>query len=175
LTARTIAAFNLVLLAGYWGWCVLAWAALPERIPGHFGIDGQVTRWDATTPYSWFGLTTLATVLVALCSLAAFYAPRALPVLNMPEAQKRRLRALPAAQRARALEPMQVFLHGTGTCMALLFFLLQVEIYRTARSGAEQGSMLLVVLLLALAPLAGIPWLSRASRERLDEVERSVG
>jgi hypothetical protein len=55
------------------------------------------------------------------------------------------------------------------------FFLLQVDIYRTARSGAEHGSMLFVVLLLSIAPLAGIPWLSRASRERLDEVERSGG
>jgi uncharacterized membrane protein len=175
VTARTIGAFNILLLAAYWSWCALAWEALPERIPGHFSIGGQVTRWDTTTPYSWFGLTTIATVLVALCSLAGFYAPRALPLLNMPEAQKRRVRALPAARRARALEPIQVFMHGTGTCLALLFFLLQVDIYRTARSGAEHGSMLLGVLLLAIAPLAAIPWLSRASRVRLDEVERSGG
>jgi uncharacterized membrane protein len=174
VTARTIAAFNIVLLAGYWGWCVLAWSALPERLPGHFGIDGQVTRWDATSPATWFGLTAVATVLAAMCSLAGFYAPRMLPLLNMPEAQKRRLQALPSSLRARALEPMQVFLYATATCMIVLFFLLQVVIYRTARGGVEQGSMHLVVLLLAVAPLAGIPWLTRASRKRLDEVERSV-
>jgi uncharacterized membrane protein len=174
VTARTIAAFNFFLLAGYWGWCALAWSALPERLPGHFGIDGQVTRWDATSPATWFGLTAVGTVLAVLCSLAGFLAPRTLPLLNMPEAQKRRVLALPESLRARALEPMQVFLYATATCMIALFFLLQFDIYRTARSGAEQGSMLLIVLLLAVAPLAGIPWLSRASRRRLDEVEGSA-
>jgi uncharacterized membrane protein len=174
VTARAIAAFNIVLLVGHWAWSALAWQALPERIPGHFGIDGAVTRWDATTPATWFGLTLVGTVLAALCSLAGFFAHRTLPFVNMPESQRKRVRALPEAMHRQALEPMRTFLYATATCMIALFFLLQIDVYRTARDGADAGSMLLIVLLLALAPLAGIPWLSRASRERLEEVERSV-
>jgi hypothetical protein len=162
---------NAALLAGYWFWCIRVWTALPAEIPGHFGATGQVTRWDATTPASWFGLTVIGTLTAGLPWLLGRFAHRYPGSFNMASEQKERLLALPAEPRKYALEPMRVFLYLLAMCMLLLFFFLQTQIYRTAHGGEPGGLLLLAVLLFGLGPLLGIPWMTRAMQRRTLEAE----
>ena len=36
----------LIQLVGIVVYLIITWSSLPDQIPGHFGADGTVTRWD---------------------------------------------------------------------------------------------------------------------------------
>lgn len=44
---RTLERLNLMLFIIWIAFLVISWPSIPAQIPGHFGFDGEITRWGA--------------------------------------------------------------------------------------------------------------------------------
>ena len=65
---KVLLVLTATLVVGGWAVFAMTYPGLPERIPGHFGLHGEVTRWDEK-PTAWFlpvALTVCAAVTAAL-------------------------------------------------------------------------------------------------------------
>ncbi|MEX2572518.1 MAG: DUF1648 domain-containing protein [Gemmatimonadota bacterium] len=67
---------NLVLLGALLIGSALLWPTLPERVPGHFGASGEVTRWEPVSLTSWFLPLAIACSIVAMNYGVARLIPR---------------------------------------------------------------------------------------------------
>lgn len=149
----------------------LVWPELPERVPGHFGLGGEVTRWDSPSALSWFGLPLVGLALVAMLYGIARLLPSRPDLFNMPD--KDRFLELPAAFRAPVVARMREMLHGLASLMLVMPGVIQWMRYRTAH-GADSEPYMALVLVLAVATtpiILGI-WLPRIQREIDRQVER---
>ncbi len=137
---------------------VLGWPTLPERIPGHFGADGQVTRWTDRTALHWFVLPVLALVV----ALPAIWLARALPrrphLVNIPD--KDRYLALREEHRLPVIERIRNMVFGIAAQVLALLALVQLGIYRTAHGHDTQSYMMAVLVLsLLIVPVTLFLWL----------------
>lgn len=149
----------------------LAWPELPERVPGHFGAGGEVTRWDSPSFLSWFGPAILGLVLAGMLYGLARLLPDRPHLFNFPD--KDRFLALPPAFRAPVIRRMLDSLYGLATMMLALFALIQWTRFRTAH-GADSAPYVAVVLILSVVttPILLAVWLPRIQREVDRQVER---
>jgi hypothetical protein len=159
---------NLLLVAALWIGSVLAWPALPERIPQHIGADGVAT-WRATSLWSWFLLPAIATATVILLHLVQRLTRQRPGLLNIPGREQ--LLALPPARQAPVLARANEMMEGTITVMLVIFGTVQAGLWYAAHGGSPQ-TVLVVVLPLALlsTPLVLGIWLPRIN----EELERQV-
>ena len=164
---RWLHAVNLLLLIGLWGFAVVAYAWLPDRIPAHIGTSG-VTRWTDRQSGSWFLLPILSVFEAGFMYLLSRLVDAGPSGINVP--QKKRLLALPREAQTYAIEPMRPFMYATATWLLLLTGMIQVAMYLTARSGGDVVSWLLpAIIVFSLLPLLGVVWLSRAIGRRIDQ------
>jgi uncharacterized membrane protein len=116
----------LLLLAtlAVWGLALAYYGDLPDRIPMHFGPNGEADRFADKSIVAWFWMPSLAT-------LFAFVFGRLLPgwmrsmahsnsqLLNMPD--RERFRALPADARVRVVDAAYSPLCLLAVVLQLLF------------------------------------------------------
>lgn len=163
---RALHALNALLLVGLWLFVVLAYGSLPDQIPHHLGAGGQVTR--AGGRGIWLLLPIMMSVnIVVIYGIALSFTTAA--GFNVPH--KKRLLALPRAAQRQALEPARVFMFGMATWLIVLSWALQLEIYHAAFAGRGSGYMLPFTVAFTVIPLAGMWWLGRAIKRRIDEFE----
>lgn len=170
-TAHRIHWINGLLTAVLIVGSALVWPELPDRVPGHFGAGGEVTRWDNPSLLSWFGPAILGLALVGMIYGLARLLPGRPHLFNFPD--KDRFLALPAAFRAPVIRRMLDLLYGLATMMLLLFALIQWVRFRTAH-GADPEPYVAAILILSVAttPLLLAVWLPRIQREVDRQVER---
>jgi hypothetical protein len=163
---RWLHLLNVLLLVALWAFAIVAYPALPERIPAHIGTSG-VTRWTERDGGFWFLLPILGTFEAAFVYLVSRIAESGASGINVP--QKKRLLALPREAQVYAIEPVRGFMYGMAAWLLLLTGLIQAELYVTAVSGGGVADWFLPLLLaFLLLPFAGVVWLSRAIRVRID-------
>jgi uncharacterized membrane protein len=116
----------LLLLAtlAVWGLALAYYGDLPDRIPMHFGLNGEADRFADKSIVAWFWMPSLAT-------LFAFVFGRMLPgwmrsmahsnsqLLNMPD--RARFRALSADARVRVVDATLSPLCMLAVVLQLLF------------------------------------------------------
>lgn len=161
MTARTLKRLHFLLLAAYFGGCMLAWPRLPERIPLHFDFLGRVTAWVPASAAMWFLLPVLCIALV-LFVYAASSVPEA---WQLSREDLERFRALTPDARARITECAH---HSTASALILLtlgLMGLQVGIYGTAVGGLNRMPWYAEVFI--LGPIALILILSFRDRSKL--------
>lgn len=169
MSARAVDVIHAVLLALYWAACIVLWAALPERVPHHFGLGGQPTSWTRTSPLSWFGLPAMA-VAMWLFVRGMMRLSETNPTLwNIPE--KQRFLELTPARRAPALAALRAAMAWVALLVTLTFAAIQVAIYETA-TGRSDGLAWYVQLAVwgailgtIAVPLAYMPRVRRLIRE----------
>jgi uncharacterized membrane protein len=131
-----------------WLMTAVAYPLLPERVPAHFGFDGQVTRWEYRSAF-WLspGISTLLTMMIfGLTRLAYRYHD----LLNLPN--KEQFLKLPAAARQQVLLRVDAHLAGLATVTLAMFSWIQWDIYQTATTasaGLAAGFWVFLVLLTA--------------------------
>ncbi len=161
MKARTLKRLHFLLVAAYFGGCVLAWPHLPERMPLHFDFLGRVTAWAPTSTAMWFLVPVLATAVVLFLYAAA----------SVPEAWQlsredlRQFRALAPAAQARITESA----HRSTALVLILLTLtligLQLGIYSTAVRGLNRMPWYAEVSI--LSPIVLVLFLSFRDRSKL--------
>ncbi len=144
---RRLDVLNLLLIAGMVGFALWTWPSLPERIPTHFGIDGQPDAWSDKSLFSWFSLPAVGFGLYLLMGWFRRLLPRKPRWVNLPD--QRRLSDLPEAARPPVLDMLASFLALVQTELLLIFGLIEVAMWRTAM-GLESQGLMITVLILAL-------------------------
>jgi hypothetical protein len=165
-------ALNALLFVALWTFTFAMYPRLPELIPGHMGLSG-VTRWVPRDSGMWLLLPLLSSFHGLLMYALSSMANGSPAGINIP--QKDRLLELPREGQRYAMEPTRTFMFAMATWLFMLTGLIQVQIYLAAMAGeAGRGDytyMLGTMLALALLPLAGVVWLSRAISHRIEEWE----
>ena len=134
----------LALLIVYWIACIAVYSNLPERIPIHFGMDGNPNGWADRGP-GWFGLPVLATVSMLFMQAIANLAHKSPMHWNVPE--KKRFMALSHEQRAPIMNELVKMVQVTGLYTLLVMVVVQWEVYQSA-TGRSAGLGILFHLVL---------------------------
>lgn len=167
---RVLDVLNALFATAIVGFAVWVWPSLPERIPVHFGPDGQPDRWSDTTLVSWFLMPAIALATWAFIAAARAWVVRRPERMNLPSGGT--LADYPAELRPAVVEHMKAFLSLVSLEVLLIFGLIVVGSYRTAMGGDGQGLMLAV---LAIAMLSGPVLLATfmIGLQRITSVRRS--
>jgi len=139
-SVRASAVLAVLSVAVLWICALWLWPGLPELIPVHFDAGGVPDRFGARTPFNWFLLPGIATVMGLLLAFGLPLWIRRLAASNsllLHVPNKRDFTALSPESRVRAVEPMLVMLRLVAVEIALLFGILLCGCARIA-SGALQ-------------------------------------
>lgn len=165
---------NGALFLGVLGLSAALWRGMPQPYPVHFGWSGEPDAW-ATGPGMWI-------LLVAICTISFLHLhllQRFLvvdvdsPLLNVP--WRDRFRRLPAERRAVVLRRMNRLLGMVNTVVLVLFAVIQVLIWQTARNPHSAAvvvgrlSLWIVLALAVVVPLAETVAVRRMIRRKLQE------
>ncbi len=146
---------TLAVYAATWVW---SWSRLPQRVPTHFGADGQVDQWSSR------GSALLLTALLGVGATAFFVAVTAMvnhgrpSLVNIPNAHYWSQPAHLARMRQLVTEDLWLF----GAWTVLLLTSIEVAIVRAARRRHVQA--------LHLAMGVGLPRGLRRRRRSQDLV-----
>lgn len=128
-------ALNAIILAAGTIWGFSTWRSLPDKIPVHFGFNGQPDRWTGK------GWELAILILMPLFMTALLYGLTALSrrytgLLNIPDKDK--LLALPREKQEPFWDMLWEFMAGLAGTISILFFSI---VYSTARvaEGAQAG------------------------------------
>ncbi len=161
MKASTLKRLHVLLLAPYFGGCILAWPHLPERIPLHFDFLGRVTAWVPTSAAMWFLLPVLATAVVIF-----LYAASSIPeAWQLSQEDLRRFRALAPDARMRITESAHRSTAFALILLTLTLMGLQFGIYVTAVGGLNRMPWYAEVII--LSPIVLVLFLSFRDRSQL--------
>jgi len=124
----TLWRLNWALLLLHGIGAVLAWSALPQRIPIHFGLGAAPDAWATTSLASWFGLFAVSAVTSTFIHALSRYGP--LTLWNIPE--KERFLQLSPRQRAPVLELLYSFMAAAAICTTVALLALHLGLYLVA-------------------------------------------
>jgi uncharacterized membrane protein len=141
---------NLVLIVAIIGFSVTWWRALPERIPVHFDLSGNVDRWGSKG-MMWWAFSGLALLGTGLIYGFARLSRRYPQLVNLP--RKIRLTELPPAVAARALTLCQGLMYWLAVAMNVTWLLLLAAV-RQAALGAPHNAVKLVLGTVGIGVLA---------------------
>jgi uncharacterized membrane protein len=136
------------ILLLFWLMTAVAYPLLPERVPAHFGPDGQVTRWEYRSVV--WQLPVVASLLMMMIFGLTRLAYRYHDQLNLPN--KEQFLKLPAAARQQVMLRMDAHLAGLATVTLAVFSWIQWNVYQTATTasaGLAAGFWVFPVLLTA--------------------------
>lgn len=151
--ARGLWVLAALLVVGLWVLSAALYPFLPDRIPGHYGLDGRVTRYDPPEMF-WF-VPVLVSFLVGLGFGLTRLAFRDYRLLNLPN--KPGFLALPPSKQQRVLARLDAQLAFLFGLMVLAFGYLQWTSYRVATG--QQAGLPVEVWIFPLAVLALIGWM----------------
>ncbi|RAQ95696.1 DUF1648 domain-containing protein [Thermogemmatispora tikiterensis] len=139
---------DLLLLVALWVVTVVRYPVLPERIPLHFGPDGQVNRWGGKQELLLFSLLALAlNILLLGLALALPLGSRQLDPADPEQARRDRQR------RQQALRNLLASVLGIVNLCFLLILLLLTQIVPPTNLNVMLMVVLLLILLLGLGGL----------------------
>lgn len=170
---RTVHFLNFALYGALIVGSMLAWPALPGRVPRNFDANGNVTRWAEPSLITWF-----TPVLVALGCCGLLYGVRYMlfrwpQLLNFP--RKHDFLRLPPDRRAPVVAVFARMAALSAVPLGVLFCGLQFWSWRAAvgtQPPATGPGFLLVVLALGVLPAAiALGSIGQANRA-LDEALR---
>ena len=161
---------NAALLLLTWVGSAWAYGALPETMPGHFGLLGQVSYYTETTALRWFMLPGVALILaMTMYGIAALVA-RFPQHMNLPDPHA--FEQLTPKRRAIVIQLMQDVMYGITALLLLMLAVLQLGIYSVALNGADLLPIYTRVVLWVSLPLLiligpVVVWLLHDTTQRL--------
>lgn len=161
MKARTLKRLHFLLLAAYFGGCILALPRLPERIPLHFDFLGRVTAWAPTSAAMWLLLPVITTAFF-LFAYAASSIPEA---WKLSQEDLKRFRALTPGARARIAESAHRSLALVLILLTVTLMGLQLGIYVTAVGGLSRMPGYAEAII--VGPIVLVLFLSFRNRSRL--------
>ena len=155
---------NGILLAGFVWFAVSLWPHLPDRIPRHFGANGEVDAWVERSLGSWFALPAIAVFTVAVLEFSAWLVERRPQYINLPS--KQQFLALPPHEQAPIAREVGIFVQGLATMMILVFATIQWATYQAARGISTRALMQFVlVATLLVGPILAVVMIARTSSQ----------
>ena len=158
--APRLVTLTVVAYAALWCWYALT---LPERVPGHLGADGQVTRWDSKV--TLLAITAGLGLLAWLCfALAPRWLGRIAGHVNVPHAEYwRRPENVPQMVRL-VREDMAVAGAATMVLLGWMLNALARAAHGSPPAGAELAAGTAVYVIAAIGWAA---WLYAGRRYRV--------
>jgi hypothetical protein len=169
---RWLHGLNVLLLGGLWGYSLVMAARMPD-LAATGAAGGVITRWIAGGGGFWWIGPILGTIHAAFMYVLAPLVRVSPHGIGIPH--KRRLLALPATERAYALEPLRAFLYMLAAWLLALMWLLQLQMYAAVGAAplptGQVAALFAVVIAFALLPVAGAIVLVRLMERRIVRCE----
>lgn len=151
MTLSRILLWSLAL--GLVAWAAWAWPGLPDRIPLHFGLDGQPDRWGERSVWGWFLLPAIGVGLAAMMDGIGRWSIRnpEKQTVNLPQSDE--LYALPVERRIPILTHIAVSMNVIGILLLAAFILFQIGSYQSAHGGSAQAWTLAGLAICLFTPM----------------------
>ncbi|MEL6614905.1 MAG: DUF1648 domain-containing protein [Bacteroidota bacterium] len=155
-------------------WAVWAYAALPERIPLHFGIDGTPDRWGDRSLAGWLLLPLVGIGMAALMDGVGQWALRnpEKQTINLPQSDA--IMALPVERRLPVLRRAIAMTNAVAVLLLVAFAILQIGDYAAALGAPSQGWTVLGVGICLTGPLAVLVWGITSVSNEIDRQRRET-
>lgn len=127
---------NGLIVLGLFGFSLLTYAGLPERIPIHFDIHGQADGWMDKSLLAWLGLPLSALGMwgiMALSAKAVDWGRKHPKYLSIPK--KEQFLALPPEKQEPVWRRMKAIVHWMAVPVNAMLVYAQVAIYAMAVGG----------------------------------------
>lgn len=161
---------NAVLLVLLWAGSLWAYAHLPDTMPGHFDLMGQVSYRTETTLARWLLMPILGLLIAASLYTVAYLMQRFPQAMNVPDPDT--FERLTPDRRAVVVHLVQDVMYGIAALLLLVITVLQIGIYSVAvHSATVLPVYTRVVLWVSLPLLIGlgpiVVWLVHDTTQRL--------
>jgi uncharacterized membrane protein len=173
--ATALLRLNFIALGVLFAGSVLAWPALPDRIPIHFGVSGEPDVWVARTWLSWLALPTIALGMFALLHGVGRLSANRPHLWNVPEKQK--FLKLSEHERAPIVELLLRYLSGFTLGLTAFFCLIQLCIFQVATGQAQRLPWFFSagLILMLVGVIIGALGLNQRIKQRILTATRPVG
>jgi uncharacterized membrane protein len=121
---------NAALLVLLWTGSLWAYPQLPDAMPGHFDLLGQVSYFTGTTLARWLLMPMLGLLLTAMLYGIAHLMRRFPSAMNVPDPAT--FQHLTPDRRAVVIHLVQDVVYGIAALVLLVLTVLQVGIYSVA-------------------------------------------
>ncbi len=172
MSATTLRRWNLLLLAGWMGACILVYPRLPERIPLHFGFVGGADAWTRTSMGVWLLLPVIVTAVVLFGYALSGVAAHTPEMWNLSQEEVKRVRALPSHVREELAETGQRSTAWVLILATVALLGVQLGVYATAVGQTERMPWYAQAII--WGSLAGAGLLSVRERSRVRRQIRDV-
>lgn len=165
---------NLILIALIIGLSVSWWREMPERIPVHFDLSGNVDRWGSKGTM-WWAFSALAIVGTGLMYGVARLSHRYPRLVNLP--RKIRLMDLPPELREQVILLSQGVIYWLAVAMNLTWFLLLAAVHQAALGAPDKAAKLVLGTVgvgVALVPVVLVTFYVRLGRMTRNATDRSA-
>lgn len=135
-TGKYLTAFILCGLLAMWGLAIYAYGNLPEKIPAHFGFNGEPTRYDSKISFLILPAAfSIAPIILLLLTWFRFTLFNKYPyLLNLP-AFYANISKISEAKRAFWINRYFEVMLFLGAILTLSLFILEYGIYLASLSG----------------------------------------
>ena len=120
---------NIGLLILAWIMALSSYDSLPERIPTHFNFKGQPNAWGEKSPYIFFMLPVVQSLIVLLIFILLRYTH----LYNFP--QKKEVRNWPDKYRQPVYDFLKLFMLLIALLLNIMFLIIQKMIIDSSKAG----------------------------------------
>jgi len=168
---RLIHTINIALSLALIALSINAYPDLPERIPLHFGLNGEPDRWGSPSLLSWLMLPLIGVATVVFLYITAAVVPRYPKSFNVPDRKK--FMELPSHLQQWVMRGILNVMHVLSTTILVTFGGIQYGAWESAHSGGA-SSMLTAAIVFSLVstPFVTIAFFA-VSQRRVDAAWRA--
>ncbi|MGB3542264.1 DUF1648 domain-containing protein [Rubrivirga sp.] len=134
------------------------WPHLPDRIPVHFGLDGEPDQWAERFLLAWLTLPLVGVALAVVLEAVATWAVRHPDRQTVNVLSQRALMELPVERRVPVLERVASMLYWTGAVSLVALAAIQVGTWEAATGEDGPGWVLAGTLGVAAGSLGILVW-----------------
>lgn len=159
---------NGILLLVLIGGSILVFNELPERIPGHMGLDGVVDRWEDRSWFGWLSLPLVGAGITLLTYIPVQFLGRFPHLINIPTKEK--FADLSPERQAMVLRLIRTSLYWVNAATLFTFLLVHIGMYQAAFGRPSVGYTIAALVI----SFGLIPFISLALIIRVDAKVRAT-
>lgn len=161
---------NGLILATLFGGSILVFDSLPDSIPRHAGLTGNIDAYWETTWITWMLVPAIVSFLMAMMYGFSWLIGKSLSGINTPNQDV--YDSLPVEDKRRVVAIMQRFLYWTAAATGLLISSIHWAFYTAVMDGRDSvGGW---TLPLAIVYTAAIIWCAFAAGRQMGRKAESL-
>ena len=165
---KTLIYLNIAIVLFTWAIAINVYDELPDRIPTHFGFDGKPDRWSDKTPFRFYMIPVIQSVIVAVFIWIIRY-PK---LFNFP--QKDDVKKWPEEKRKPVYEYLSKMVLVFGLITNLLFLSVLYSIIYAAKTKTTNKGFLILIIIIGFSFLPLTAYALAKTDKIVEEIKKTL-